>query len=247
MLRLQTTPRGVWIVGAVLLFLVPRIGAAQACMGVPLGKGQVALDGGVAIHLNPSPFAGGPVEFIDLGANILGMRGPVTAGAAYTFSNLSFIHETGHGVRGHLGFELRLLGLSVCPHVGGGYLWASQNNSVNKTSLTQTWVPVGIGIGHTFMSGLTLFAIPQYWYLRETEWFERDFAPNCAGAPVDIELQRESSCTGIGTGFDIITGVRYGTGRLFGGASISVNLVDVFIDRQIGLGATIGYIFGTKR
>lgn len=193
--RFEITASRASAVAAVLLSAVPGVALAQACLGVPIRSGQFALDGGVTMYLRPDiglyDEGGTEVQFVDYGLSVTGMRGAVTAGIGYTFSNILFMDEAGHDVNGHVGFELSVQGISICPHVGAGHLRASQDNFANIVNITQSWGSAGFGIGGTITAGrLTLFAVPQYWYLRETENFEPDFVSNCAGAPAGVAAAR---------------------------------------------------------
>lgn len=130
-------------------------------MGVPIGAGQLGLEGGVGFTDGTTSYGAGLTVNLD----------PVTAGVSYALSDIEDIDPNGHTFSGQLGVELPVSGASICPVVGIGYFRIAESVSTVTGSVTQIAIPVGLGVGHTFTAeasdfGVTLFAVPQFLYLR---------------------------------------------------------------------------------
>ena len=142
-----------FIIAAALLAL-PAASMAQACLGIPSRDGQIGVFGSYADVADDGQLGG------DFFADI---TGPASFEFAYRAGNGDADRST-YAVRG--AYELYLLAPSIC--LVGGVLFRD-NPALGVDE--QLGIPLGFGVGKaaslTDAVSATLFAIPQYVWLRE--------------------------------------------------------------------------------
>lgn len=206
------------VTAALVAAPVPVI--AQACIGIPTAEGSLAVVGGFATTDGAKGFGG------TLHGNL---EGPISIQAGYTLWDLDDIDENFNAFHAALGMEVPNLSFSACPFVGAEYATWSESAFGVDVEITQTVIPVGLGIGKSFAAGpaldFTLFAAPQFMYIR-TKGSVSDGTDSFSDTESGSEF-------GLGVGF------RMGTQAVFGGAGVSFNTIeesDPTFSLSIGLG-----------
>lgn len=217
-----------WLVtlaGAGMLVL-PSQAAGQACIGVPIPNGSF----GIAGHYQTTDGATG------FGAALTAnLAGPLSLQGRYTRFDLDGIDDDANAFGGTIAFEVPNLAFSVCPFAGVDYtkLSATDPEFEIDMEITETVIPIGIGLGYTFPAsptlGLTIYGMPQFMHIRskfsvpvfDDESFKDE--ANEFGADVGFRLSTRSFFGGAGVMFttleesdpvfSIVVGVAVGGAR----------------------------------
>ena len=197
--------------------------AGQACLGVPTRDAGFSVAAEMALPNNAQQYAAvlnadliGPLSF-ELNAGLL---------------DIDDVEDHGATMGGRIGYTLGVVpALSVCPIAGAQYSTISTEQnliegplSVDATTLV---LAAGAGIGTTFGGGpaVTVFAQPQYLYIRNT---------------FDDAIRPEESSNRSELGID--TGARLSIGRLLLGGGMTWTTID---EADPVFSLTVGIMFGS--
>lgn len=148
----------------VIVAVVLSLGCAgqlpgQECLGTPLTARQVEVGAGVGLGEG----------FTNLGASTSAhLVGPIYGGVGYSRSDYDNVENSGNTVSSAIAVEVRVVGLSICPHasVAYGRMTIVRDGFLNTSTYAQqsvrgsfVSVPVGIGIGRRFAVGSAAYLI----------------------------------------------------------------------------------------
>jgi hypothetical protein len=132
------------------------------CLGYPTTGGQYAIAGLVGFEDGATSY-GGAVDF--------DLTGPLAFDFGYTLTTIDGIDDNANTFAGRGSFELALTGASVCPNVGLTYSSFGTDILGVDVDVSAIVVPIGVGLGKSFAASptlqATLFANPQFFYIRE--------------------------------------------------------------------------------
>lgn len=181
----------------------------QACVGTPIGSRQFGLGGSIG-------FTDGATTYgVGLRANL---EGPFSVAGSYGLTDFDGVEENASTFQGSVAYELPLQGISACPVAGFGYSRISGDDAEFdvEATLTNLSIPVGFGVGQTFLAGpplsVTLFAVPQFVYNRSKGEVS---VGGISGEETDTS-----------TDFAASLGVTLGTSRLYFGGEVFLTTVD---------------------
>jgi hypothetical protein len=196
--------------------------AAQACLGVPTTNGRFALEGSFSSTADIKSYGA------DLTADL---SGPVSVFGGYALVKIDDVETSGNSFGGGLAFELSMPSVSICPGAGVNYLRFHEEEAGEEVTITQTVVPIGLGIGRQVTAGpelfLTLFAMPQFLYVR---------------SEIDISGSLGSGSFSDSTNeFGVDLGVRLGSSSFYGGGSVGLTTIE---DSDPTFSLALGLILG---
>ena len=210
---------------ALLFTAVTTEAAAQACIGVPVRDGQIAIEGQLGIADGLKTYG------VAATANL---AGPLTVQGGYTLLDLDDVDENANGFHANLAYEVPVKSLSACPVVGVSYAKWSQSFLGVDLDVSETVIPIGFGIGKTIPAGtslgLTLYAIPQFLHIRG-----KIEASDDTGSESAEENSNE---------FGSVFGFRLGSSAVYAGASVMFTTIE---DSDPTFGVAIGLALGGRR
>ena len=210
---------------ALLMTALSAEAAAQACIGVPIGNGSFAIEGQFATSDGSKSYGATAT------ANL---QSPITIQGGYTLTDLDGVEKNANGFHGLVAYEVPTRSFSACPLVGISYnKWSDDFLGVD-VDVTETVIPIGLGIGKTIPAGsnlgLTLFAVPQFLHIRG-----KIEADGGTGSETASDNSNE-----FGSEF----GFRLGGSAFFAGASVMFTTVE---DSDPSFGVTLGIALGRGR
>jgi hypothetical protein len=221
----MTTLSSAVAVTALLLTAVADA-VGQACIGVPSGDGQFALQAGVGLTSGATSYGA------DFAANV---RGPFAVGARYALTNLDDAEPNGSTFGGRVAVEIPGAGVSLCPEFGIVYSRAS-GLSTNiypgpyTTIATVSW-SLEVGGGKTLSVTPALFATP---FAAAGLVFLHSEAQAKSGGFTSSKYKDDASA------FSAVLGLLIGTRRVHAGANVSFTTLEDS-DPLVTLGA--GFVF----
>lgn len=206
-------------VGALFL---PQLASAQACIGVPSSDGQFTLIGAAGFMDGAKSFGGG------VAANLVG---PISLGAGYRLVTFDDLDTNANAFNANAAYELSVPSVSICPATGIEYMRWSEDVDNVKVTITSTVIPVGVGVGRSFVAGddflVTLFALPHFLYVRGT----------VRGSEGNVSVSVSDSSNEFGSAL----GIRFGSRTFYAGAGVSITTIEdsdpVF---SLSLGVNVG-------
>jgi hypothetical protein len=171
---------------------------AQACIGVPVGQGAMALVGHAGTTGDASRVGG------DFVANL---NGPLSLGFGYTRAGAEGTRPARDTFSGRAALQMLLVEPMVCPVAGVRHTRWAGTVATGGGDVRVLEFPLGVGIGATRAllapgTGVTLFAVPQV-------VFQRTTTDGFGGERTDTATEFEGE-----------VGFRVGTARFFGGAGV---------------------------
>jgi hypothetical protein len=196
--------------------------AAQACLGVPTTNGRFALGGSFSTTTDIKTYGA------DLTADL---SGPVSVFGGYALVKIDDVETSGNSLGGGLAFELSVPNVSICPGAGVSYLRFHEEEAGEEATITQTVVPIGLGVGKQVTAGpelfLTLFATPQFLYIRS----EIDVSGSLGSASFSDSSNE----------FGVDLGVRLGSSSFYGGGAVGLTTIE---DSDPTFSLTLGLVLG---
>jgi hypothetical protein len=197
--------------------LPARAVEAQACIGVPVSQGTMALVG----------HAGTTGDVARIGGDfVANLNGPLTLGFGYLRAGEEANRPARDTFSGRAALQMLLVEPMVCPVAGVRHTRWAPAALAGGGDVRVLEFPLGVGIGATRAAlapgtGVTLFAIPQVVFQRTTT----------------SGLGGEHTATA--TEFEGEVGFRVGNPRFFGGASVvlsSASGADPLFGVSLGIG-----------
>ena len=213
------------VVAAAGLAVMGTVSAAagQACLGVPTRDAGFNVAAEMAMPTNARQYAA------VLNADLIG---PLSFELNAGLIDIDEVEDHGATMGGRIGYTLGAVpALSVCPIAGAQYSTISTEESLIDGPLTvdatTLVLSAGAGIGKTFGAGpaVTLFAQPQYLYIRNT--FDDAISPEETGSRNELGID---------------TGARLSVGRLLLGGGMTWTTID---DADPVFSLTAGMTFGS--
>jgi hypothetical protein len=198
----------------------------QACIGVPSGDGQFALQAGVGLTSGATSYGA------DFAANV---HGPFAVGVSYALTNLDDAEPNGSTFGSDVAFEVPGVGVSLCPAFGIVYSRASglSTNIYPGPYTTVTTVSWSLEVrgGKALSVTPALFATP---FAGAGLVFLHSVAQAKSGGFSTPKYKKDDSA------FSAVLGLLIGSRRVHAGANVSFTTIENS-DPLVTLG--VGFVF----
>jgi hypothetical protein len=209
---------------ALALCVYATDGWAQACIGSPSPDGSISIEAQHTTTDNAKGWGGN--------ANV-DISGPLSVQGGYSRLDPDTTDADTDVFTGQVAFEFKASKWSLCPVAGAQFSSSDLESGSAEIDHTQLLIPAGIGIGMNVEAGslaITLFAIPQYLYVRN----ETELTVGSA----------QTSTSSTSNEFGSTVGVRVGTPRLYAGGSVFLSTIE---NTEPTVYVVIGVSFGGKQ